>query len=241
MKSPIDLPRPMGHSAMSLATTTSRQKPIPAPGRPQTLADLLKRLGGIPASRVRLHPPPGTATEEDAIRNNESLFRTAICELVDGTLVEKAMGWEESAIAMLIGRLIGNFAEPLNLGIVLGSDGMLRLVPGLMRTPDVSFVARGRLKRYKRGGERYPSLGADLAVEVVSKSNTRAEIARELVEYFAAGTRLAWVVDPKKEKVRVHRAPESFVLLGVDDVLDGGDVLPGLRIPVRRLFELKGA
>ncbi len=226
---------------MSVATTTRRHEPVPAPPRPETLADLLKRLGGIPASRVRLHPPPGTATEEDAIRSNESPFRTAICELVDGTLVEKAMGWEESAIAILIARLLGNFAEPQELGIVLGSDGMLRLVPGLMRAPDVSFVASGRLKRYKQGGERYPSIGADLAVEVVSKSNTKAEIARKLVEYFAAGTRLAWVVDPKKETVRVHRTPGSFVLLDSGDTLDGGDVLPGLRIPVQKLFEFKGA
>ena len=66
------------------------------------MADLLRRLGNIPAHRVRLHPPPGTATEKDLIRNNESLFRTAICELVDGTLVEKPVGWEESAIAVLI-------------------------------------------------------------------------------------------------------------------------------------------
>ena len=82
---------------------------------------------------------------------------------------------------------------------------MLRLVPGLSRAPDVSFIARGRLKRYKRGGERYPSIGPDLAVEVISKSNTKAEIARKMDEYFAAGTRLAWVVDPKTETVRVHR------------------------------------
>ena len=141
----------------------------------ESLADLLRRLGNVPAHRVRLHPPPGTATEEDLVRNNESPFRTAICELVNGTLVEKPVGWEEAVVAGLIIQTLLNFVRPRKLGKVLPADGMLRLVPGLLRAPDVSFIARGRLKRYKRGGERYPSIGPDLAVEVVSKSNTRAE------------------------------------------------------------------
>lgn len=217
--------------------TATRSSQHDAP--PQSLADLLRRLGNIPARRVRLHPPPGTATEEDAIRNNESPSRTAICELVDGTLVEKAMGWEESAIAILIARLLGNHAHPRDLGTILGADGMLRLVPGLMRAPDVSFIVRGRLKRYKRGGKRYPSIGPDLAVEVISKSNTRGEIARKLVEYFAAGTRLAWVVDPKTETVRVHLDPKESTILQAGDVLDGGEVLPGLQIAVEDIFDLE--
>ncbi len=154
---------------MATASATERCKPTPIQERPETVADLLRRLGNIPAHRVRLQPAPGTATEEDVIRNNESLFRTALCELVDGTLVEKPVGWEESAIAILIARFLGNFVQPRRLGTVLGSDGMLRLFPGLMRAPDVSFIARGRLKRYKRGGERYPSIGPDLAVEVLQQ------------------------------------------------------------------------
>jgi Uma2 family endonuclease len=219
--------------------TAAIPRQVPVGERPETLADLLRRLGNIPARRVRLHPSPGTATEDDLIRYHESPLRTAICELVEGTLVEKPVGWEESAIAILIARFLGNFVQPRRLGTVLGSDGMLRLIPGLMRAPDVSFIARGRLKRYKKGGERYPSIGPDLAVEVYSKSNTRAEIARKMDEYFAAGTRLAWVVDPKTETVRVHREPRKFVVLRVGDELNGGDVIPGLRIPVQDLFALE--
>ena len=222
-----------------MATVTARRKRTVTPGRPETVADLLRRLGNVPAHRVRLHPPLGTATERDLIRNNESKLKTAICELVDGCLVEKPVGWEESAIAFLIGHALLTFTKPRRLGTVLGPDGMLRLVAGLLRAPDVSFLARGKLTRYKRGGQRFPSVAADLAVEVISKSNTKAEIARKLDEYFAAGTRLAWVVDPKTQTVRVHTAPRESAVLGLDGVLDGGDVLPGFRLPVRDVFELE--
>jgi Uma2 family endonuclease len=180
---------------------------------------------------------PGTATERDVLRNNESRLKTGICELVDGTLVEKTTGWEESAIELRIGRSLLNFVEPRKLGTVLGAEGMLRLVPGLVRVPDVSFLKRGKLTRYRRGGQRIPSVAPDLAVEVVSKGNTKAEIARKLEEYFAAGTRLAWVVDPRRSTVRVHAGPRQFVELGIVDILSGGDVLPGFQIPVRELFE----
>jgi Uma2 family endonuclease len=222
-----------------MASVASHPKSALIDDRPETVADLLRRLGNIPAHRVRLQPPPGTATEKDLIRNNESKLRTAICELVDGTLVEKPVGWEESAVACFILQAILNFIRPRKLGKVLGADGMLRLVPGLLRAPDVSFLVRGKLTRYKNGGERYPSVAADLAVEVLSKSNTKAEIARKMVEYFAAGTRLAWVVDPKTMTVRVHTAPREWVERGLDDVLDGGDVLPGFQLAVRDVFDLE--
>jgi Uma2 family endonuclease len=221
-----------------MATAVARRQPTLITEQPETVADLLRRLGNVPAHRVRLHPPPGTATEKDLIRNNESKVITSICELVDGTLVEKPVGWEESAIALLIAHALLDFIRPRRLGTVLGPDGMLRLVPGLIRAPDVSFLARGKVTRYKRGGQRVPSVAADLAVEVISKSNTKAEIARKLDEYFAAGTRLAWVVDPKTQTVRVHTSPRDSIVLGLDGVLDGGDVLPGFRLPVQDLFNL---
>ena len=205
--------------------------------RPENVAELLRRLGRIPASRVRLEPPPGTATERDLVRYNESKLKTAICELVDGTLVEKAMGWNESEIAAFIIYAIVSFTRPRKLGKVLGADGMQRMVPGLIRVPDVSFFSRGKLTRSKHGATPVAPFAGDLVVEVVSRSNTKPEIARKLNEYFAAGSRLAWVVEPKPQTVRVHTSPGDFVVLGLDDWLDGGKVLPGFRLAVRDLFE----
>src|SRR5262249_26178019 len=134
--------------SLVMATATASRRPESRRDQPLTVADLLRRLGNISAHRVRLQPPPGTATEKDLIRTNESKLRTAICELVDGTLVEKATGWEESAIAGLIIHALVAFVRPRKLGTVLAPDGMLRLVPGLVRVPDVSFLARGKLTRY---------------------------------------------------------------------------------------------
>ena len=215
-----------------------RESPLPL-GRPENVAQLLRRLGNIPAFRVRLEPPIGTATEKDLIRHNESKSKTAVCELVEGTLVEKAMGWIESAIAIKIAASLSNFVTTRKLGTVLGADGMLRLVPGLVRVPDVSFFARAKLTRSRYGATPVAPLAGDLVVEVVSKSNTKAEIARKIGEYFAAGSRLAWVVEPKSQTVRVHTAPGEFSIRSVGDWLDGGDVLPGFRLAVQTLFEIE--
>ena len=130
---------------------TASARPSKALTQPENVAQLLRRLGNIPAFRVRLEPPPGTATERDLVRHNESKLKTAICELVDGTLVEKAMGWDESAIAIVIATALSNFVGPRKLGTVLGADGMERLFPGLVRVPDVSFFSRGKLSRSKHG------------------------------------------------------------------------------------------
>ena len=106
-------------------------------------AEMVKRLGNIPLDRICFTPPPGTATLRDllaALRHSDRLY-----ELVDGTLVEKPMGFSESMIALDIGRKIGNFAEENNLGRAAGADGTVRLLKGLVRVPDVAFFCWDKL------------------------------------------------------------------------------------------------
>ncbi len=199
-----------------------------------TVAELLKKLGGIPAERVLLDPPPGTATEKDVLEVEARQGR--ICELVDGVLVEKAMGLPESFLAMWLGSLLNQFLAKHKLGFLAGADGTLRLWPGLVRIPDVSFISWNQLPNRKVPKKAIPDLYPDLAVEVLSRKNTKAEIDRKLQEYFRSGTRLAWVVDPRKRNVRVYTTPDQFDLLNEDQSLDGGDVLPGLSLPLREVF-----
>src|SRR5262245_10877662 len=99
-----------------MANASARNRSNLVPGQSESVADLLRRLGRIPASRVRLQPPPGTATENDLVRHNESKLKSAICELVDGTLVEKPMGWHESEIAAFLCYALLSFTRPRKLG-----------------------------------------------------------------------------------------------------------------------------
>lgn len=199
-----------------------------------TVADLLKKLGNIPPERVHLDPHPGTATEKDVLDMERRKGR--ICELVDGVLVEKAMGIEESFVAMWLGYLLNGFLAENKLGFLAGADGPLRLWPGLVRIPDVSFISWEQLPNRKIPKKAIPDLYPDLAVEVLSRKNTKAEIDRKLHEYFLAGTRQAWLVDARKRTVRVYSAPDQSQVFTEDQSLDGGDVLPGLNLPLREVF-----
>jgi Uma2 family endonuclease len=205
-------------------------------GRPLNLAQLLERLGGIPPERVRVVPPPGTATEADVLAA-EAGPDGRPCELVDGVLVEKPMSTPESLLAVEIAYRIRKHIEDDDLGAVFGADGMLRLEPGLIRIPDVSFVPWDRIPGAKIDmGQPIAALVPDLAVEVLSRGNTGAEIDRKLKEYFFAGTRLAWVIDPRKQTARVYTSPENFKRVSSSGTLDGAPVLPGFRLPLTELF-----
>ena len=178
-------------------------------------------------------PPPGTATEQDVI--DIEARESRLCELMDGVLVEKTVGIYESYLAVRLIYLLTGFVERRRLGIVVGVDGMMRLAPGLVRIPDTSFISWNRLP-----GRRVPrvpiaDLAPDLAVEVISPSNTTREMERKLQEYLAAGVRLVWYVLPEPQEVHVHTA-ERHDVSTIDQELSGGDVLPGFVLPLR-LFE----
>jgi len=205
-------------------------------GAEATLADVLQQLGGISPRRVRCNPPLGTATEEDVIRIRARERR--LFELVHGVLVEKVMGYWESVLGIELARLLGNFINRHKSGSLAGADGMLRLSPGLVRIPDLSFVSRARLARHRRARAPILPLAPDLAVEVLSEGNTRREMERKVGEYFDAGCRLVWLVDPRNRTVAVYTSGADVITLTEKQTLTGGDVLPGFRLPLRNLFGL---
>lgn len=199
-----------------------------------TVADMLKRLGGISPRRVRMNPLAGTATERDLLAVLDHTNR--LCELVDGTLVEKVTGYEGGYLALWLGGLMSVHAEEHDLGIAAGADAAVRLMPGLVRIPDVSFVGWDRLPKRKCPKKPIPDLVPHLAVEVLSEGNTPAEMQRKLREYFLAGVEIVWMVDPETRVVDVYTAPDKRKRLREADILDGGDHLPGFRLPLQRLF-----
>lgn len=201
----------------------------------ETVADLIERLGGIPASRIRMKPPLGTATEQDVIRwldaEDKRLF-----ELIDGVLVEKAVGTREGILAHFIGRRVGDYAEENDLGLTAGADSPFRLRLGLVRIPDLSFISWSRIPGGEFPDDAIADVIPDLAVEVLSESNTPAEIELKLDHYFEAGVRLAWVIDPKKQKARIYTSRSRIQEIDPDGELIGGRVLPGFRLPLRDVF-----
>jgi Uma2 family endonuclease len=199
------------------------------------MADVLRDLGDVPLERIWVHPAPGTATVKDVVEIQERWNR--LCELVDGVLVEKAMGMKESVLAMWLGHLIQMFVDPRNLGVVAGEAGMVQLIPGLVRMANVSFASWETLKGKGVATEAAPKLAPDLVVEVLSLSNTAAEIDRKVREYLESGVRLIWIVDPRSRVVTViaQGAAEALVL-DESAMLDGGSVLAGFQIPVREIM-----
>ncbi len=222
---------------MATAPTDTTVHPAfepPVPRAEWTVADLLDQLGGIPAARVHMTPYPGTATENDVI--NMEARGERLCELIDGTLVEKPMGVYESWLAGRIIMILGSFVDRHKLGIVLGEAGFLRLFPGKIRAPDVTFIRRQRLPEGRVPREAIPTLAPTLPIEVISPSNTEREMERKLHEYFAAGAELVWYIYPQTQSAIVYTAPEQPTEIGPDGVLSGGEVLPGFELSLQRLF-----
>jgi Uma2 family endonuclease len=197
--------------------------------------ELLAHLGGISLHRVRMRPMPGFATEQDlrTIRDPTGMMY----ELVDGVLVRKATGYAESSLACWISHLLASFLDQHDLGVLAGSRGLMRLMPGLVRSPSVSFVRWEQLPGRHLPSEPIPDLAPALAVEVLFGDNTPGEMARKRREYFLSGTELVWMVDPDPRTVTVYTAPDYSTVFTEAGTLDGGNVLPGLAMPVLRIFE----
>ena len=198
------------------------------------MAEFVHDLGDIPIDRIVFDPSPGSATEADLLRLAER--EDLLCELIEGTLVEKPIGYLESLIAVALIEFLQAHVRKRKLGIVAGEAGMMRLTKGLVRIPDVSFVSYDRLPGRKAPRAPIPALAPDLAVEVLSKGNTAREMQRKVTEYFAAGSREVWLIDPKTRTAKVFRSQTESIEITRTGKLTGGTVVLGFSIPLRKLF-----
>ena len=200
----------------------------------RTFADHLVLLGGIPADRVHADPSPGSATIEDWIA---AIDRGDSCELVDGTLVDRPMGFYESLLAVCIAKYISLASDNGRLGVTSGEHGFIRLGETQVRAPDVAFFLRAKLPEGRLPSERVPAICPDIAVEILSSSNTMAEMAQKRKEYFQGGCQLVWMVDPNARSVAVYRSPLQFEIIGSDSYLLADDILPKFQMLVSDLFD----
>jgi Uma2 family endonuclease len=136
-----------------------------------------------------------------------------------------------SHIASLISAELVLFLKGKNLGFVTGEAGGY-MVSGERYAPDVAFLAKRKGPLAAKG---YNPLPPDLAVEVLSSAGERDKMRLKIANYLAAGT-LIWVVDPDAQTVEVYTPGQRAQKIGIDEVLDGGDVLPGFTLAVKDIF-----
>jgi Uma2 family endonuclease len=170
----------------------------------------------------------------DVVHLRESERR--LYELVDGTLVEKAMGWQESLLAGILLQWLNNYLDQHPIGLATGPDGMTRLHGDTVRGPDVAFVAWTRLPGGKLPKEPIPDLVPNLVIEIITTGNTYGEMSPKRREYLYAGVELVWMVDHRSRTVTVFRSPQESFVVHVGQLLDGGHVLPGWQVDIADLF-----
>jgi Uma2 family endonuclease len=159
-------------------------------------------------------------------------------ELIRGNLIERTPANEtHGEIGAVILYLLGAFVYPKKLGRLYTAETGFELFqnPDTILAPDVAFVSAARLKPRT---DKFATIAPDLAVEIVSPSNTKQEMHEKVALYFQAGTRLVWIVYPKSRAIYVYRAEDSVTILKPDGILDGGDVLPGFSVKVADIFSV---
>lgn len=163
-----------------------------------------------------------------------------IHELVDGELIMSPKNnWFHGRICTRLSSALHVHAIAHRLGAVLDSSTGFWMFNRNCRAPDVSFVPKARLAAlgFKPNETRFFPGAPDLAVEVLSENNTRAEIDARLKDFFASGAQIAWVIDPERQRAEICHSPTSRQLIGSGGFLDGEHLLPGFRHPIADLFK----
>jgi Uma2 family endonuclease len=157
-------------------------------------------------------------------------------ELLDGVLIMSPVHLNHSLICVRLVRRLANFVDRHKAGEIFDSSVGCRLAPDLLLSPDVSFVSKARLAKLNIGPDKFVSGAPDLVVEVLSAGDRMTRINRKLEHYFENGTKLAWLVNWRKEQIIIYTSDSVESLTRPADVLTGGTVLPGFKFKLGELF-----
>lgn len=160
-------------------------------------------------------------------------------EIVNGELIDMGnSGAKHGYVCSILMILLGGYVHLHKLGAMFDSSTAFKMKSGNKRSPDVSFMAKERLQGLDELPDGFLEGAPDLAVEILSPSNTVAEIRGKIVEYFENGVRLVWVIHPQEQYVLVYRSSqEPDRLLKSTDSLDGEDIVPDFTLPIAELFQ----
>ena len=173
-------------------------------------------------------------TAEDLLHRRDDGFRY---ELVRGELRKMApAGGPHGTVANNVSWSLTSIVKAQSLGAVFAAETGFRIgtKPDTVRAPDVAFVTRARIEQIGIPEGFWPG-APDLAVEVISPSDTFSEVEEKVLDWLDAGCRMVIVLDPRKRTASVYRGPNAK-LLTVDDMLSGEDVMPGWSVAIRDLF-----
>ena len=178
---------------------------------------------------------PTLLIAEDLWKQSDDGYRY---ELVKGEIRRTPLtGFEHGIISAAIGSFLDKHVEMNRLGYVCsaGTGFKISQNPDTVRAPDAAFVRQESID--KQGIPKGYWEGApDLAVEVISPSDTYTEVAEKVDEWLNAGCAMVWVINPRRETVEVYKSPEDITVLQSDDILDGGDVIEGFECSIKDLF-----
>ena len=157
-------------------------------------------------------------------------------ELVDGELVDMDGAPRHGRMTGHIYTLIFNHVSSRNLPLDVGVSTGFQIDPYTLRVPDVQVTGWERMAAYDEDAGGWPRFAPDVAIEVVSPSNTRAEMERKTTEYFANGAQAVWIADPTPRTVSIRRPDQTEQVFTHDDMLYGDPEIPGFTCPVADVF-----
>jgi Uma2 family endonuclease len=158
-------------------------------------------------------------------------------EIIHGEVIVSPAGSEHGAIVMAIAGPLHVYVVRKQLGRVLDGQTGCRMSTGDVLSPDVSFVTTARWEVQRKARAVFFPGGPDLIVEVLSPDDSLRVLKKKIMQYFRDGTRLAWVVHPRKRCVTVFHAPSSADVLTANDTLDGEHVVPGFALKIAHVFQ----
>jgi len=175
-----------------------------------------------------------TFTEQDLMK----LSGKGRHELVKGVIYKMSPGGQKHGfIASRIGYIISNYVYTNKLGITTGAETGYKLSsnPDTVRAPDLAFESNEKLKK-KGIVDGYSSVMPELVVEVNSPWDSYVKVIKKVNEWLTAGVKQVWVIDPEDLSVAVYYSSEKYRIYDSEDILTGGDILPGFKCEVKDIF-----
>jgi Uma2 family endonuclease len=188
----------------------------------------------MPKTADRMATPTRSAATEDDLRRMPEDGQKY--ELVDGEIRVSPTGARHGQVAVNLVFLLVSFVRKHRLGHVLDSSSGFRLPGGNVRSPDVSFVARGRFPG-EQVPEDFSEVVPDLAVEVLSPRDRSRDVLDKVGEYLQVGVRMVLVIDPKRGRAAAYKSLTDVTRFVLEDVIPFDDVLPGLSLRLSEILE----